>query len=155
LRWRQVLHDGGEAELIAGTGEATQPKSFEAKVDLKCAKRISTRFRSSRDLAKALVPIFRRATSRASSSPRSGLNRDEFPVLNQRGQYLRQQVKNVGRHGAVVPSGLKLGDVSALIGDSTGEIFNTPINLGQTTCLVHRRPSYLPTRSSARDARGV
>src|ERR1700746_3311832 len=33
----------------------------------KCAKRISTRFRSSRDLANAFVFIFRRAVSRASS----------------------------------------------------------------------------------------
>ena len=33
----------------------------------KCAKRISTRFLSSRDLANAFVLIFRRATSRASS----------------------------------------------------------------------------------------
>jgi hypothetical protein len=33
---------------------------------------------------------------------------------------------------------LKLGDVSALIGDSTGEISNTPIKLGQTNSLSHR-----------------
>jgi hypothetical protein len=43
----------------------------------RCAKRISTRFRSSRDLANAFVFMFRRATSRASSWRSRGILRDK------------------------------------------------------------------------------
>jgi hypothetical protein len=54
-------------EFVSGTRKAPQSKPFEAMMSLRCAKRISTFFRSLRDLKKALVFIFRRVMSRASS----------------------------------------------------------------------------------------
>jgi hypothetical protein len=74
---------------------------------------------------------------------------EQLSVLDQRGKYFLQQVENLGRHRVVATLGPKLGDVSALIGDSTSAIFNMPINLGQVTCRIHRRASYHPTRNRA------
>jgi hypothetical protein len=71
----EVLHDGREVELVACAGEAAQPQPLEAVMGLQGAKRISTRFLSSRDLANALVFIFWRATSRASSCRSRGILR--------------------------------------------------------------------------------
>ena len=52
---------------VARAGKSSEPHSLEARVDFDAAKRISTSLRSSRDLRKHLVPISRRARSRASS----------------------------------------------------------------------------------------
>jgi hypothetical protein len=64
----EVLDDGRKVELVACAGEASQPQPLEATVGLQvCKAHLNPRFLSSRDLAKALVFIFWRATSRASS----------------------------------------------------------------------------------------
>src|SRR6266568_510346 len=71
----QVLHDGGEVELIASAGKAPQPHTLETVVVFRCAKRISTFLRSLRDLANSGVPIKARVASRASSCTSRGIFR--------------------------------------------------------------------------------
>jgi hypothetical protein len=63
----EVLYDGREVELVACAGQAAQAHAFEAMVGLRCAKRISTPFLSSRDRSNSGVAISTRARSRASS----------------------------------------------------------------------------------------
>jgi hypothetical protein len=54
-------------EFVARAGQTSEPHALEACWIFRCAKRISTRLRSSRDFMKAFDPINRRAISRASS----------------------------------------------------------------------------------------
>jgi len=63
----EVLHDGGEMELVACTGDAAQAHSLEAVMVFKCAKRISIFLRW---LLDSSTPVFHGAHALDRGRPR-------------------------------------------------------------------------------------
>jgi hypothetical protein len=71
----QVLHDSGEVELVASAEKAPKPHSLEAMVGLQMGEPHLDSLSLVSRSANALVFIFRRATSRASSWRSRGILR--------------------------------------------------------------------------------